>query len=40
MLSEYSPKKAKKLLVSDFLLGVFDGHRMGALRFKVVELEY
>ncbi len=24
----------KKLLESDFLLGVFDGHRMGALRFK------
>jgi len=27
-------KKARKLLVSDYLLGVFDAHRLGALRFK------
>jgi serine/threonine-protein kinase HipA len=27
----------KTLLESDFLLGVFDGHRMGALRFKTHE---
>src|SRR6218665_1133586 len=27
----------KKLLESDFLLGVFDEHRMGAFRFKVEE---
>ncbi|HTF04982.1 MAG TPA: HipA domain-containing protein, partial [Bacteroidia bacterium] len=26
---------AKNLMDSDFLLGVFDGHRMGALRFKL-----
>ena len=27
----------KRLLQSDYLLGVFDGHRMGALRFKLDE---
>lgn len=27
----------EKLTESDFLLGVFDGHRMGALRFKLAE---
>src|SRR5690606_11245065 len=27
-------RKEKKLFESDYLLGVFDGHRMGALRFK------
>ncbi len=27
----------KNLLESDFLLGVFDGHRMGALRFKLAR---
>lgn len=30
-------RQAKKLLESDFLLGVYDEHRMGALRFKLVE---
>lgn len=28
-------RKTRTLLESDFLLGVFDGHRMGALRFKL-----
>jgi serine/threonine-protein kinase HipA len=28
-------RAANKLYESDFLLGVFDGHRMGALRFKL-----
>jgi serine/threonine-protein kinase HipA len=28
-------RRARALLESDFLLGVFDGHRMGALRFKL-----
>jgi serine/threonine-protein kinase HipA len=27
----------RTLFESDFLLGVFDGHRMGALRFKLTE---
>ncbi len=27
-------RKEKKLMESDYLLGVYDGHRMGALRFK------
>lgn len=30
-------RKMKQLLESDYLLGVFDGHRMGALRFKINE---
>ena len=30
-------RPAKELLESDYLLGVFDGHRMGALRFKTYE---
>lgn len=30
-------RAAKELLESDYLLGVFDGHRMGALRFKLDE---
>lgn len=30
-------RKMKHLLESDYLLGVFDGHRMGALRFKTNE---
>ncbi|MCC6370376.1 MAG: HipA domain-containing protein [Bacteroidia bacterium] len=32
-------RTAKHLLESDYLLGVFDGHRMGALRFKTNESE-
>lgn len=34
VLARKESRKEKKLLSSDFLLGVFDGHRMGALRFK------
>jgi serine/threonine-protein kinase HipA len=30
-------RTARELLESDYLLGVFDGHRMGALRFKTDE---
>src|SRR5258708_1449312 len=30
-------RKAKPLFETDYLLGVFDGHRMGALRFKESE---
>ena len=30
-------RKEKTLFETDFLLGVFDGHRMGALRFKEKE---
>lgn len=32
-------RKMKHLLESDYLLGVYDGHRMGALRYKVKENE-
>jgi serine/threonine-protein kinase HipA len=34
MLARKEERKAKTLLPSDYLLGVFDAHRMGALRFK------
>jgi serine/threonine-protein kinase HipA len=34
VMAKKEGRAAKKLLESDFLLGVFDGHRMGALRFK------
>lgn len=34
-IAKQEERAAKKLLESDFLLGVYDGHRMGALRFKV-----
>lgn len=37
IMAKTEDRKAKKLLESDFLLGVFDRHRMGALRFKVDE---
>ncbi len=30
-------RREETLLESDYLLGVYDGHRMGALRFKLVE---
>ncbi|MFM7024247.1 MAG: hypothetical protein ACKOXB_14835 [Flavobacteriales bacterium] len=30
-------RPSKKLLESDYLLGVYDGHRMGALRFKLSQ---
>lgn len=35
MIAKNDERKAKGLLESDFLLGVFDEHRMGALRFKL-----
>lgn len=34
VLARIQKRPVEKLLESDFLLGVFDGHRMGALRFK------
>ena len=34
ILARNEKRQPKKLFASDFLLGVFDGHRMGALRFK------
>ncbi|OCK44191.1 toxin HipA [Tenacibaculum soleae] len=34
-LARKEERKANKLFETDFLLGVFDGHRMGALRFKL-----
>jgi len=36
-LARYENRKEKRFSESDFLLGVFDGHRMGALRFKTEE---
>jgi len=36
-IAKQENRAVKKLLESDFLLGVFDSHRMGALRFKVEE---
>jgi serine/threonine-protein kinase HipA len=33
-LSRKEERKAQNLFETDYLLGVFDGHRMGALRFK------
>ncbi|MDB5229750.1 MAG: HipA domain protein [Chitinophagaceae bacterium] len=35
VIAKQENRPPKKLLESDFLLGVFDSHRMGALRFKV-----
>lgn len=34
-IAKQEGRNPKKLLESDFLLGVYDGHRMGALRFKL-----
>ena len=34
-IAKQEDRAAKKLLESDFLLGVYDGYRMGALRFKL-----
>jgi serine/threonine-protein kinase HipA len=34
LLAQKEKRSSKKLLESDFLLGVFDQHRMGGLRFK------
>jgi serine/threonine-protein kinase HipA len=36
-LARKEKRSAKNLLESDYLLGVYDGHRMGALRFKTNE---
>jgi len=38
-LARIEKRPVEKLLESDFLLGVFDGHRMGALRFKTAVEE-
>jgi serine/threonine-protein kinase HipA len=37
VIAKKENRSPRKLLESDFLLGVFDGHRMGALRFKTEE---
>ena len=37
IIAKNEARKAKTLLESDYLLGVFDSHRMGALRFKLQE---
>jgi serine/threonine-protein kinase HipA len=36
-IARQEKRSAKNLLESDYLLGVFDGHRMGGLRFKLTE---
>ena len=38
-LARKEQRSQKNLLESDYLLGVYDGHRMGALRFKLSEAE-
>lgn len=37
LLARREERKARTLFETDYLLGVFDGHRMGALRFKEDE---
>lgn len=37
LLAKIDKRETNNLYESDFLLGVFDGHRMGALRFKLDE---
>ncbi len=37
IIAKKEKRKPETLLESDYLLGVFDGHRMGALRFKESE---
>ena len=37
LLSRREDRKPRPLFETDYLLGVFDGHRMGALRFKETE---
>jgi len=37
VLARAEGRKARTLFETDYLLGVFDGHRMGALRFKEDE---
>lgn len=36
-MARMEKRTARELMESDYLLGVFDGHRMGALRFKTDE---
>lgn len=36
-ITKYEQRKERTLTESDYLLGVFDGNRMGALRFKLDE---
>jgi serine/threonine-protein kinase HipA len=35
VIAKQESRHSRKLLESDFLLGVFDVHRMGALRFRL-----
>src|SRR6478735_4810114 len=37
VIAKQEQRQPKKLLESDFLLGVYDGHRIGAVRFKTEE---
>jgi serine/threonine-protein kinase HipA len=37
VLAKQEKRPVKHLLESDYLLGVYDGHRMGGLRFKLTE---
>lgn len=37
VMARKEQRAARNLLESDYLLGVYDGHRMGALRFKLSE---
>ena len=37
ILARQESRKAKPLFEEDYLLGVYDAHRMGALRFKLME---
>ncbi|MBX2897284.1 MAG: type II toxin-antitoxin system HipA family toxin [Cyclobacteriaceae bacterium] len=37
VLARAEARKTRSLFETDYLLGVFDGHRMGALRFKEIE---
>lgn len=37
VLARMQDRKRKSLMESDYLLGVYDGHRMGGLRFKLAE---
>jgi len=36
-LARVEDRAEQKLFETDYLLGVYDGHRMGALRFKLIE---
>src|ERR1700741_2795591 len=37
LLARNEDRKPRSLFETDYLLGVYDGHRMGALRFKEIE---